>query len=347
MDVTPDPGAARDWTAPGAYEVDPGVFRLPLPLPNDGLRAVNVYAIAAADGLVLIDSGWAIPAARDALDTALDALGRSLADVRRFLVTHVHRDHYTQAIYVRREFGTSVSLGAGDKGSLDIVMTPARAPLKEQLQHLRLLGASELVDKLMAALGPDHDPVKAGWELPDVWLQGGERIDAGDLQLEAVPTPGHTQGHMVFHDTSSALLFAGDHVLPTITPSIGFEPVLSPNPLGDFLSSLAVVRDRPDARLLPAHGPVTDSVHARVDELVAHHGKRLDETLAAIAAGAVSAYDVAGQLTWTRRERKLDELDPFNQMLAIAETAAHLELLAAQGRVSYDDVDGLRCYRSV
>jgi len=75
VDVTPDPGAAGDWTAPGTYEVSRGVFRLPLPLPNDGLRAVNVYAIAADDGLVLVDSGWAIPAAREALDTALDALG--------------------------------------------------------------------------------------------------------------------------------------------------------------------------------------------------------------------------------------------------------------------------------
>src|SRR3954469_21093703 len=111
VDVAPDPGPDGDWTAPGAYEVRPGVHRLPLPLPNDGLRAVNVYAIAAPDGLVLIDSGWAISAAREAPDKALDALGHSLKDVRRFLVTHVHRDHYTQAIYVRREFGTSVSLG--------------------------------------------------------------------------------------------------------------------------------------------------------------------------------------------------------------------------------------------
>jgi len=225
-------------------------------------------------------------------------------------------------------------------------MTPSRAPLNEQLEHLRLLGASELVDKLLAALGRDHDPVKAGWELPDIWLHGGELIDAGELRLEVVPTPGHTKGHMVFHDPTAGLLFAGDHVLPTITPSIGFEPVLSPNALGDFLASLATVRARPEARLLPAHGSVTDSVHRRVDELVAHHGKRLDETLAAIERGAMSAYDVAAQLTWTRRERTLDELDPFNQMLAITETAAHLQLLAAQNRLTYDDVDGLRCYRA-
>jgi glyoxylase-like metal-dependent hydrolase (beta-lactamase superfamily II) len=130
------------------------------------------------------------------------------------------------------------------------------------------------------------------------------------------------------------LLFAGDHVLPTITPSIGFEPALSPNPLGDFLASLAVVRARPDARLLPAHGPVTDSAHARVDELVAHHDVRLTDTERAVVGGATTGLHVAEMLTWTRRQKALSDLDPYNQMLAISETGAHLNLLVAQGRVT-------------
>ena len=57
-----------------------------------------------------------------------------------------------------------------------------------------------------------------------------------------VATPGHTRGHVVFHDTGGGLLFAGDHVLPAITPSIGFEPVLSDDPLGAFLGSLTLMR---------------------------------------------------------------------------------------------------------
>jgi hypothetical protein len=95
--------------------------------------------------------------------------------------------------------------------------------------------------------------------------------------------------------------------------------------------------------LLPAHGPVAPSVHARVDELVTHHGRRLDLTEAALHHGASTAFEVACQLTWTRRERHLDELDLFNQMLAVAETAAHLELLVAQGRVRREDA-GVRRY---
>jgi hypothetical protein len=74
-------------------------------------------------------------------------------------------------------------------------------------------------------------------------------------------------------------------------------------------------------------------VHARIDELIDHHGRRLEETEAAVAGGAHTAYEVAGRLRWTRRGRKIDELDLFNQMLAVSETGAHLTLLVAQQRL--------------
>ncbi|MEU5944744.1 MBL fold metallo-hydrolase [Micromonospora sp. NPDC047465] len=340
--MTLDDGSPDDWTTPGAFEVAPGVWRVPLPLPDDGLRAVNVYVLRHDDGLVLVDSGWAVAGARATLDAALEELDSTVKDVRRFLVTHMHRDHYTQAVHLRREFGMRVSLGAGERPSLEVTMSPERDPLAEQLDRLRLLGAGELADtlaRITRGRAPEED-----WELPDDWFRGGDEVRHGDRILHVVETPGHTRGHVVFHDTGSRLLFAGDHVLPTITPSIGFEPVLSANPLGDFLGSLALVRQRPDARLLPAHGPVTPSVHARVDELVAHHGARLDETEVAVARGAQSAYEVASRLRWTRRERELGDLDVFNRMLAVTETAAHLDLLVAQGRLTRADVDGLRCY---
>jgi len=81
--VTADARAiAPEWAEPGAYPVAPGVHRVPLPLPTDGLRAVNVYVIEAGDGLVLIDSGWALDAAREALTSALASLGAGLGDIR-------------------------------------------------------------------------------------------------------------------------------------------------------------------------------------------------------------------------------------------------------------------------
>ena len=333
-----------DWTAPGAYDVAPGVFRIPLPLPNDGLRAVNVYAVETDDGLVLVDAGWALPESRHLLAAGLGEIGGHLSDVRRFLVTHVHRDHYTQAVALRRDFGSQVSLGEGERPALEVVQGPGRGPLDRQVELLRLLGAGELAD-LIARYAPPDDGDRSDWESPDDWLTPGPLPLAGGRVLDVVHTPGHTSGHVVFHDTGAALLFAGDHVLPTITPSIGFEPVASADPLGAFLRSLEVVRSRPDALLLPAHGPVAPSAHARVDELVDHHGTRLDQALAAVKGGASSAYEVAGVLTWTRRQRRLPELDPFNTMLAVSETGAHLDLLVAQGRLAAVLEDGVRHYR--
>ncbi len=266
------------WTEPGAFSVAPGVTRIPLPLPNDGLRAVNVYVLETPEGLVLVDGGWAIASAREVLDRGLAELGAGVGDITRFLVTHVHRDHYTMAVALRRDTGARVALGLGEKPTLDLLQRGDRRALSAQVPELRRMGATALADGIEKAVaGTVIDP--SDWESPDDWLVEGPVPLPGGRVLETVPTPGHTAGHVVFHDLDAGLLFAGDHVLPTITPSIGFEPVLQDLPLAAFLRSLALVRSRPDARLLPAHGAVTGSVHARVDELVAHHEKRLQEVL--------------------------------------------------------------------
>ncbi len=67
-------------------------------------------------------------------------------------------------------------------------------------------------------------------------------------------TPGHTRGHIVLRDDAAGVLYAGDHILPHITPPIGLERAPEPAPLHSYLASLQLVRDRPDLVLLPAHG---------------------------------------------------------------------------------------------
>jgi hypothetical protein len=53
---------------------------------------------------------------------------------------------------------------------------------------------------------------------------------------------------------------------------------------------------------------------------------------------------VARGLAWTRRERKLGDLDPVNRMMAVLETDAHLDLLVECGELTCDDTDGLRIF---
>jgi glyoxylase-like metal-dependent hydrolase (beta-lactamase superfamily II) len=328
----------QTWTEPGAHPVADGVHRIPLPLPMDGLRAVNVYVIETDDGLVLVDAGWAIPESRAVFDASLKEIGYAVGDIRRFLVTHVHRDHYTQAVAVRREVGSHVVLGIGDKASMDLLHSD-RLNEDPNLERLRSAGALELAQGWRSMMPKDRPPLD-DYGYPDEWLDQDVSIEVGRRTLDAVSTPGHTQGHYVFADRAAGLLFAGDHVLPTITPSIGFEPAYVQQPLRDFLGSLAKVRALPDLRLLPAHGPVADSSHVRIDELVDFHDVRLAQSLEAVLGGARTAWEVAKELPWTRRQRKASDLNPFDSVLAAFETLAHLELLAARGDVTRAEVDG-------
>lgn len=331
MSAAPDRHA---WSRPEPERVAPGVLRVPLPLPFDALRAVNVYVLSEPDGLTLVDGGWTLTTSREVLDAALAGSGAAVTDIARFLVTHMHRDHYTQAVALRRETGAEVALGAGERDSLELLATRP-GPMGAQLAGLRLAGAGALAEEVAGTVPRPSEEEAADYALPDRWLVDGERIAVGDRTLTALETPGHTRGHLVFEADGGPdpLLFAGDHVLPHITPSIGFEPDARPGALQRFLTSLARLRERPDRRLLPAHGPVAPSVHARVDELLDHHDARLAEIERRVEAGDATAADVARAMTWTRRETKLDDLEGFHKVLAILETDAHLEVLAAQGRV--------------
>ncbi len=336
-------GDRTAWTEPGAYQVAPDVFRIPTVLPLDGLKAVNIYALVDGDGLTLIDGGWALDAARKALIDGLAQIGAGLRDIKRFLVTHAHRDHYTNAVAVRREFGTPVLIGAGERPSIERLSAGTSRGLRGQLEALAKHGAAPVVEALVTLGRGGGDD---GYEMPDAWIDSGQRFTVGNRILEAIATPGHTRGHVVFADREAGILFAGDHVLPHITPSVAFEVDAPKDGLRNYLASLRLVRDLPDMELLPAHGPAGTRVHARVDALLAHHDRRLADIAAVLATGSSTAYHVATQIGWTSHKRRFADLDPFNQMLAVIETALHLELLVTQGKAAVRDEDGIVVYEA-
>jgi glyoxylase-like metal-dependent hydrolase (beta-lactamase superfamily II) len=329
-----------DWADPGAHEVADGVFRIPLGMPGDGLKAVNVYALETGDGLALVDAGWRTGTSLDELTAALAGIGQDVSSISQVYVTHIHRDHYTLAVELRRRFGTRIGLGADEAPGLHELLEIASNVPVTSLRELRRSGDPTLADAIEEWTGAQEFDADA-WEKPDSWLEPGEYA-VGSRVLEAVATPGHTKGHLVFHDLAARLLFAGDHLLPTISPSIGFELGEWELPLASYLSSLEHVLTRPDAVLLPAHGAPGMSTHTRATELLEHHDVRLAETVQALdRLGPTTASQVAQILTWTRRRRSYADLDDFNRMIATCETIAHLDVLVARGQAAVaDDPDG-------
>jgi glyoxylase-like metal-dependent hydrolase (beta-lactamase superfamily II) len=58
-----------------------------------------------------------------------------------------------------------------------------------------------------------QDPIEV-----DVIVGDGDVLEVGDFALEVIATPGHCEGHVVFHEREMRWLFSGDHLLTDITP---------------------------------------------------------------------------------------------------------------------------------
>lgn len=299
--------------------------RIELPLPLDGLPSVNCYAVLGEDDVTLVDPGWSSADTLAALTGGLAHLGRTLDDVRQVVVTHHHWDHYTQAVSLRRSHGIPVHLGRGEAPSIraweDL---PGAFPL--QVGMLRDAGADTLAAEV-AAIREDVHERAMDFTMPSAWLDDGQVVDCGGTSLRVIATPGHTRGHVVFEDSATGALLTGDHVLPRTTPSIAYERAPDPRSLTTYLASLRLVAGLGDRELLPAHGEATTSAGQRALELLEHHRARLSEIAALRDAGHATPAAIAARMRWTRRERRLEELETVHRMTAVLEVAAHLDHL--------------------
>src|ERR1700746_2199949 len=166
------------WIEPAVEDLGGGIYRIPLPLPLDGLKAVNVYAITDPGGVDLIDAGMVIVAARAGLTEALPQLGYGLGDVRNFLVTHIHIDHYSLAVELRREFRTLISLGEDERANMDATKEMIKGTGGHRVfgaESLRGRGAEELIGRLSTL--ERHGPPFVDWEGPDRWGAHGTDLD--------------------------------------------------------------------------------------------------------------------------------------------------------------------------
>ena len=81
-----------DQVMPPVEQVRPGLWSVPVPLPNNPLRYVIVYVLELPDGIALVDAGWDTPEAWSALCGGIKTAGYEITDVKGVLVTHLHPD---------------------------------------------------------------------------------------------------------------------------------------------------------------------------------------------------------------------------------------------------------------
>ncbi len=319
---------------PPVEQVRPGLWSVPVPIPDNPLRYVLVYVLELDDGVALVDAGWNTEEAWHALGDGLRVAGGSLADVRAVVVTHIHPDHYGLAGRVREASGAWVGLHPADAALLQGRYVDVDALVARMDALLELCGVPDPVRADLAGASlPIRSLVTAAE--PDVLLPDEDLLDLPGWDLRTIWTPGHSPGHVCLYSDRRRLLLSGDHVLPRITPNISFHSQQVPNPLGDYLASLARLEALDPEEVLPAHEYRFAGLGTRLDELVRHHEARLTEIEDELRRrSGTTCWDLTTSLTWSR---PWEQIPPFMQRAANGETLAHLVLLEARGRAWRQD----------
>jgi glyoxylase-like metal-dependent hydrolase (beta-lactamase superfamily II) len=315
---------------PPVEQVRPGLWSIPVPIPENPLRYVLVYALELDDGVAIVDAGWNTDDAWQALTDGLVEAGGSISDVRAVLVTHIHPDHYGLAGRVREESGAWIGLHPDDAEMLEARYIETDDLLARMRDFLEDAGVPpfKLPDLNMASMMIRSQVTMAE---PDVLFEDGARVDIKGWDLRTVWTPGHSPGHVCFYSDAHRLLLSGDHVLPRITPNIGVHTQQFPNPLGNYLESLLKVQNLGVDEVLPAHEYRFADLRGRLDEIITHHADRLAEIEGLLAARpGATAWELSIRLSWSR---PWDEIPEFMQRAAVGETLAHIVLLENHGRV--------------
>ena len=268
----------------------PGVWRLRLPLPWPGVPHCNAWAIAAGDGVVLVDTGMHEPGSMGHLERALDHVGLRVEHVRLVVCTHAHADHCGEAATIAARAGCEVWMHPRSEHLFRSV-ADADALLARRLEVARQSGVPEEPLKRFAERrggGPAVAmPLPVARDLvPGVVVE----TDLGPWQV--IETPGHAPSHVCLHQPDRRLLLSGDHLLGRV--SLYFDFGWTPDPVAEFLESLDRV-DALDARLaLAGHGrPFTD-VGGHVAANRALIAERLDAVREALrASGGATAFELA------------------------------------------------------
>ncbi len=317
------------------------VWRIPLPVPF-ALRMVNVYLVDGGPGnRVLFDAGLGLPTDEAALRAGLAEAGVALEDISTLVLTHAHPDHVGLSGMIHDASGAPVYMLSGEDETLYTVWGAGESAFAavEHMYEENGLPAQYLLDAQAGVRRVRRMPRLAPREVVQT-LADGETLRLGEHTYSVVWTPGHADHHMCLLRDDD-VFFAGDHILPHITPNIGWYPNARPDPLRDYYASLARVRDLPARLVLPGHGRPFAGLAQRVDALRAHNeerGQRVRALLAASPSG-IDAGSIAADIFGVRLRTGDD------WRFALVETLAHLEYLKHDGLAARDVREGHILYR--
>ena len=318
-------------------EIYPDIFKLEIPLPNNPLRALNSYIIKSEGRSLIVDTGFNTEEGRQILWAGLEETGASLGSTD-LLVTHHHADHTGLSAALSREGAIVYS------GETDGRMINEMTGLKEWTKldgFIKIFGLEK--DKVSFIDHPGYrycpkEPVEFRF------VREGDRIAVGQYSFEIIDIPGHTPGHIGLYESKHKLFFCGDHILDKITPNIAFWG-FDQDILAVYFDSLRKIREYDIDYLLTAHRNIIRDHKRRIDELLVHYKKRLEEVEEIIRNGPVTVRDTAASMHWEIKCSNWKDFPKPQKWFASSEAMSHLEHLYCKGRAERWTVEGVLQYK--
>jgi glyoxylase-like metal-dependent hydrolase (beta-lactamase superfamily II) len=324
------PASTRQKELGRGERVLPGLWRLRLPLPWPGVPHCNAWAIAAGSGIVLVDTGMHEPGSMAQLERALDQVNLRLEQVRLVVCTHAHSDHWGQAAPITERAGCELWMhadGARPRGADGAdAADAADAALARRLEVGRQSGVPPQALDEYAQLARSIPSGVARRMAPDRALVTGDLVDTDLGTWTVYETPGHAPSHICLLQPERRILISGDHVLGRI--SLYYDYGYTPDPVGEFLTSLDRV-DRLDARLaLSGHGRPFVDVHGHIEGNRRLVAERLDAVMGAVGRAPLTAAEIAPEI------HAGQPLNARNAQWFLSETLCYLRHLERAGRVA-------------
>lgn len=156
----------------------------------------HVYLVDGGDELALIDCGMAEGDSLQRITENIVREGLDLRKLKKLVVTHYHMDHAGGAARFRERFGLEV-------------WAPAEAAPVLRTGDEVAVALDVAKDAGFYARDYVFEPCEVDREYGD-----GDRIRVGNLEIEAISTPGHCNGHfsLLLDGRERSYLFSSDAV---------------------------------------------------------------------------------------------------------------------------------------
>ncbi|WP_127578706.1 MBL fold metallo-hydrolase [Paenibacillus koleovorans] len=321
-------------------EWQPGLHQIKVPLPFP-LRWVNSYLLEGTDGWTVIDPGLHTPESVGLWEETLAEMEIEFNEIVQIVLTHHHPDHYgLSGLFQERSGGAPVYISSTGASQISQLWGDGM-PMSDRLMAVFLLHG---LDRQLTEPMREH----MGSFIPQVSPQPVLTSIEADVSLliagreyRPIHTPGHADGHLSFYDEVRRELICGDHVLPQITPNVGYLPGFDPNPLRTYLRSLDEAASLQVGRAYPGHRDPFTTYAERAEEIVLHHEERLLQMRTLLQERPLSAYALC-------RELFGDRLSVHQLRFALSETIAHVIYMQEEEQIREKQAeDGTLLYEAL